>query len=1257
MPEKWDQVKELFTLALERDPEDRGSFLRQACAGDDSLRTEIESLLSSFDGSATFLEDCPAANLLSAQSGAMAGRRIGAYRTIREIGHGGMGVVYLGERDDQIYRKQVAIKMVKPGIDTEQILHRFRNERQTLAALDHSNIVKLLDGGNGEDGSPYLVMEYVDGLPIDQYCDLNKLSIDDRLRLFREVCSAVQYAHEKLVIHRDLKPGNILIAKGGVPRLLDFGIAKLLNPECYQTPPVTRTNWRPMTPEYASPEQIRGHAVTAATDVYSLGVLLFELLTGRRPYRSTGRSLLEMERLVCESEPERPSAVIYRKEEKASSEGEPPTPITADWVSNQRRLRPAELQRRLCGDLDTIVMKALRKEPDRRYGSVEEFSRDVDRCLTGMPVTARKPTIAYRSGRFAHRHTESLAAVLVALGIVASIAAWEVHRVSRQSATALEAKNPERRTRRSVAILGFKNLSDRPDTRWVSIALSEMLAAELAAGEKLRTIPGETVARMKIDLGLPDMESLAPQVLGPVRKNLGSDFVVVGSYFDLGKDSGGRIRLDLVLQDTASGKTLPVSETSTEAQLLDLVSRVGRKLRQDLGVAEVSQVESVGVRASIPSNPDAMRLYSEGLAKLRAFNALAARDLLTHAVSLDPAYPLAHAELANAWMALGYNSIALQEAKKALELSGKLASADHSLVEARYYEVSKDWDKAIETYRTLSNSSPDSVEYGLYLANAQIDGERGRDAVNSIARLRGLSAEEDPRIDLAEVRADYSLSDNKGVVASADLAIKKASQLGAGLLIARARVFQCRALSSLGQPKQATAACEESRRIFHEAGDLAGESQALHAMAEVPINQGDLEQARTLYEQALTLARQIGDKKATGRELGNIGLIYIQEGDLTSGKRIYEEALEAFRDIGDKHGMSVVTGNTGDILHAEGRLGDALAEYKDALVLAREVGHRSSEAIDIQLMGDVLADQGDLQGAMQMYQQAVSIQREIDDRSYYAASLMSIGKLRRQKADKDGAKKIYEEALSLRRQLGEKGTAAETQLALGELDCDTGQPSEAESLAREAIQEFQLEREVDREIQSEALLSRSLLQQGKLEGAQNAITRALRLSDKSSDVTVRLPLAIQNAYTRVAAKDLPEAELLARNVLVEANKLGFVRIELEASLAIGEIQMKGKNPNLGRKWLEETETTARSKGFELIARRASAARQATKHIAFAPTTRAPGECNAIISRPHCPGEGLIDCFPGNPGRPTSWPSRWSSGLDSLQSPWPLLRHV
>lgn len=1196
MLEKWGQVKELFALALERDPKERSDFLREACAGDDPLRTEIESLLSSFDGATTFLEDCPAADLVSGQSRAMAGRRVGAYRILREIGHGGMAVVYLGERDDQNYRKQVAIKMVKTGIDTEQVLQRFRNERQTLATLDHSNIVKLLDGGSSEDGSPYLVMEYVEGLPIDEYCDHHRLSIDDRLRLFREVCSAVEYAHGKLVIHRDLKPGNILIAKGGVPRLLDFGIAKLLNPECFQTALVTRTNWRLMTPEYASPEQMRGHAITAATDVYSLGVLLFELLTGHRPYRSAGQSLLEMERLVSETEPEKPSAVIDRKEEKISVDGAARTAITPESVSAQRGLQPAELQRLLRGDLDTIVMKALRKEPERRYGSVAEFSQDIERYLAGMPVQARKSTIAYRSGRFLHRHRESLAAALVVLAVVAGLAIWQMHRVSRQAAARSEAKNAQVQARRSVAILGFKNLSERADTAWVSTALSEMLAAELAAGEKLRAVPGETVARMKVDLGLRDQESLAPETLGQVRKNLGNDFVVVGSYFDLGKDSGGQIRLDVRLRDAAKGETIAtVSETSTEAQLLDLVSRVGRKLREDFGVADVSQVEAVGIRAAIPSNPEAMRLYSEGLAKLRTFDALAARDLLTRAVSSDPAYPFAHAELAKAWMALGYKEKALQEAKKALELSGKLSPEDHSLVEAGYYEVNKDWDKAIEVYRTLSSSSPDNIEYGLALANAQIAGEHGTEALKSIARLRGLSAEtkEDPRIDMAEMWADYSLSNNKEVVVTADLAIKKAIPLRARLLIARARIFQCRALAGLGQPKQATADCEEGRQIFHEAGDLAGESGALHEMAEVPINQGDLDQARRLYEQALALARQTGDKHATGRELANIGVICMQQGDLVTGKKMYMEALDVFREIGDKHGMEVSTANIGDIFYEEGRLGGALAEFQDALVLAREVGHKTSEAIDIKNIGDVLADQGDLPGAMQMYQQAVSIQRETDDKSYYAASLVAIGKLQRQKGDSDGAKKKYEEALALRRQLGEKGTVAETQMALAELDCDSGHASEAETRAREAIEEFRAEGEADLEIQSEALLSRSLLQKERIEDAQQAMARALTLSNKSSDVTVHLPLMIQNAYMRAAVKDVRKAERLAHNAMVEANKLGFVRFELEASLAAGEIQLHGNNPALGRKRLEETGKTARSKGFELIARKASTARETT----------------------------------------------------------------
>jgi serine/threonine protein kinase/tetratricopeptide (TPR) repeat protein len=1196
MPENWDQVKQILELALDRKPEERSGFIRQACGEDVALRAEVESLLLHLTNADTLLENSPVADLLSFAPDTMAGKRIGAYRIIRELGRGGMAVVYLGERDDQSYRKQVAIKMVKSGIDTEQVLHRFRNERQTLASLNHSNIVKLLDGGSGEDGSPYLVMEYVDGLPIDRYCDLNKLSIGDRLRLFREVCSAVQYAHENLVIHRDLKPGNILIAKGGIPRLLDFGIAKLLNPECLQTPLITRTNWRPMTLEYASPEQIRGLAITTATDVYSLGVLLFELLTGHRPYRTAGQSLLEMERLVCEEEPERPSAVIDRKKEKATRDGNAQTSATSEWVSNQRGLQPAELQRRLRGDLDTIVMKALSKEPERRYGSVEEFSRDLERHLTGVPVKARKSTIAYRSGRFLKRHRESLAAALVVLGIVAGIATWEVHSVSRQNAAVPQAKSTQVQGRRSVAVLGFKNLSDRPETAWVSTALSEVLTAELAAGEQLRTVPDETVARTKIDLGLSEVESLTSDTLKQVRKNLASDFIILGSYLDLGKEKGGQIRLDLRLVDAVKGETTAaVSETGTEKTIVDLVSQVGARLREQFGLQKLSKIESDGVRAELPSNPEAMRPYSQGLAKLRAFDALSARELFSHAVTADPSSPLAHSELARTWSSLGYDSNAEQEARKALEGAGNLSREKHLLVEARFYETSRDWGKAIEAYQTLCSFFPDNLEYGLQLANAETAGGRGKDALRSLAALDALGAQrkDDPRIDLARSDAAASLGDDKLRRDTAELAAQEAGNQGAKLLVARARNSECRALADLGENEKATSACEEARQIYEAAGDRSGLAQTLHDMAEVPINQGDFAAAEKLYSQALSIARAIGNQKGQAKELLDLGVISVKRGDLATARRTYDEAFRIYQRVGDKYGMASVMGDTGILLRVQGKLQDALKHFQKTFELSNEVGHRRSAAMALSAIGDVLLEEGSLPEAYKMYQQASTIEHEIGAKNIYASTLTQIGRVFRQQAKADEAQKAYDESLSLEEELGNKSDAADTRLALAELDCDSGKGAEAEQLSRAAVQAFRADAYADEEIFAQSMLSRALLQQGKVDEAHAAIAEAVRLSEKSQNVTVRIPMILNHAYVMAAEKNLGGAETSAQEALAQARKLGLFRLQLEASLALGEVQMQRKNPDMGRKRLEETAQAARSKGFELIARRAIAARHAT----------------------------------------------------------------
>ena len=1193
MPELWEQVKEILAQALEKPAAERSAFVRQACGENAALLAEVDSLLANYDQADSLLENSPAADILPRSPDRAVGKRIGVYRIVREIEHGGMAVVYLGERDDQTYRKQVAIKMVKSGIDAEQVLQRFRNERQTLAALDHPNIVKLLDGGSSEDGSPYLVMEYVDGQPIDRYCDLNQLSLDARLRLFCQVCSAVQYAHENLVIHRDLKPGNILITKSGVPRLLDFGIAKLLNPECVQTPLVTRTHWHPMTPEYASPEQIRGDSITPATDVYSLGVLLFELLTGHRPYRSTGQSLLEMERLICQGEPERPSAVVLGTEKRPVGDGGAPAAITPESVSAPRGLHPAELQRRLRGDLDTLVMKAIRKEPERRYGSVEEFSRDIERYLRGEPIRARKSTVVYRSVRFVHRHRESSAAALAVLCIAAGIATWEMRRISRQNALSA-ARNTQVQARRSVAILGFKNLSGLSETAWLSTALSEILTTELAAGEELRIIPNDIVARTKIDLNLHDEESIAPGIAERLRQNLGSDWAVLGSYSDSGKQAGGQIRFDLRIQDAKGNSIATVSEMGSEAQLLDLVSRSGARLRERLGLSKVSPIESEEIEASVASNPEAIRLYSQGLAKFRALDALAAQDQLTRAVAADGSYALGHSALATVWLTLGYDAKAQQEAKSALDNADKLSREDHLRVEGLYDETGKNWPAAIKTYSTLYNLFPDNLEYALALARAQSSGGKGQDAISTLAGLARASADakDNPSIDLAISEAASSMEDDTLRRDSAERAAVKGAEQGAKWLVARARNSECRALANLGENDKAKAACEEARSIYSEVGDRAGLARCLHNMAEVPLNQGDLVSAEKLYREALSIEREVGNKRAIGSELLNLGLICVKRGEFAAGRKLYDESLANNRAAGYKIGIAMALGNTGTLLREQGRLKEAIANFQETLRLSNELGNESSAAIAFQAMGEVIAEKGDLAEARQMYRQALAIQKAIGEKSYYASTLVDEGSVLEQEGALDKARDAYREALSIQQQLGEK--AAETQLALAQWYFDSGQASDAEHFARVALQDFEAQKEPDQQINALGLLSRSLLDQGRIGEANEIIAKAVELSKTSPDVLSRLRLALDRAYVLAGTKKLTTAEITVRQVLRQTENLGLVGLHLDASLALGKIQIQDRERDKGRQTLEETETKARAKAFELIAQKASDARKAAK---------------------------------------------------------------
>ena len=393
-PQRFRQVRNVFDALLKREPASRTAFLEEACHGDQELRSEVQRLAAAHEQGPGWLEQgatAPAPPRLE-------GRNIGPYEILRELGQGGMGTVYLAARADAVFRKLVAIKIVRPEAANADILRRFQQEREILASLDHPNIARILDGGATEEGSPYLVMEYVDGKRIDAYCDEHRLNLDERLRLCEAVFAAIRYAHEQHVVHRDLKPGNILVTADGTVKVLDFGIAKLLPSPEEATALLTQSNMLAMTPEYASPEQIRGETVTAMSDVYSLGVLSYELLTGRRPYHLRGRIFHEIARVICEEPPTRPSTAVT---ERGPAAEQTTAPEALSW---SRGGSPEELRRQLTGDLDGILLKSLEKDPLRRYASVAEFGEDVRRHLDGEPVRAKRNIALHAAGTFLRRH-------------------------------------------------------------------------------------------------------------------------------------------------------------------------------------------------------------------------------------------------------------------------------------------------------------------------------------------------------------------------------------------------------------------------------------------------------------------------------------------------------------------------------------------------------------------------------------------------------------------------------------------------------------------------------------------------------------------------------------------------------------------------------------------------------------------------------------------------------------------------------------
>jgi eukaryotic-like serine/threonine-protein kinase len=1044
----------------------------------------------------------------------MIGQTLGRYLIVEKIGAGGMGEVYRAH--DQQLDRDVALKILQAGtLSSEAARRQFRQEALALAKLNHPNIETVHEFST-QDDVDFLAMELIAGSVLSDKLKQGPLPEKEIVRLGTQLAEGLAVAHEHRVIHRDLKPANLMITPDGRLKILDFGLARLLQlpQEADLTVSVaSNTGTVSGTVPYMSPEQLRGLPVDARSDIYAAGALLYEMATGHRPFPQSQSAELV-------------GAILHQTPDPPSSRNQRLTPI-----------------------LESVIMKALEKDPAERYQSARELKAVLEGVAAGQPA---KVLPRSRVFLFLTVGVLGMTVLLVGLGLGLNLGGLGDRFLHRGAARSAAVSAAPVKPRRSVAVLGFKNVSERQDEAWLSTALAEMLTTELAAGEQLRAIPGENVARMKINLSLPEADSFGQDTLERIRKNLNADEIVLGSYVPLGR---GQIRVDLRLQNTRAGEILAVASVKgNEDQVDDLVGRAGTILREKLGVGEVSPAQALAVRATLPQNGDAARFYSEGLQKLRQYDYLRARDVLQKAVEVEPQYALAHSALAVAWKGLGYDANAKEEAKKAFDLSANFSREDRLWIEGQYRELTNDRAKAVETYGTLFDFFPDNLDYGLRLAAAQTSASKGKDALATLASLRKFPApaSEDARIDLYDAVAAGSLGDYKRQQASATKAVATADSQGARLLAAQARISECSALRYVGDPQQAVSVCRDAQKIFESAGDRGNVAHTLNNIAVVLMEQGDAAGARKTYEESLATTKEIGDKKSHAMALNNLAGVLRDQLDLPGSRRLLAEAMADFREIGEKGGVVRCLENTGIILVDEGKLEEARKKQEEALAIAQEMGNKSLTAYALYLLGEVYAHQGNLAAA----------------------------------------RKSDEQSLEIRKGLGEPRMIGETQLSLADLAIEEKQFPGAESTARESAQQLEKLNDVDDAAFAYYVLARALASQGKTTDAHAAIDKASALTQKGGDTNIRLRVAVEAGIIGAssgAPADVSEAKKSIQSVLADATKQNLTGIQLEARLGMGEVEMKSGDRSTGRAHLAALQKDATAKGFLLIARKAAAA--------------------------------------------------------------------
>jgi eukaryotic-like serine/threonine-protein kinase len=729
--------------------------------------------------------------------------------------------------------------------------------------------------------------------------------------------------------------------------------------------------------------------------------------------------------------------------------------------------------------------------------------------------------------------------------------------------------------RQSVAVLGFKNLG-APEEDWLANALPEMLSTELAAGAALRMISGEDVAKTAADLNLSRMPSYGKSSLEKIRSILKSDFVVAGSYVAAGNQKSDSIRLDVRLQDAATGDTVSsFPETGVIGSLPEMSNRIGAAVRANLGIQSPSEAESAEARNALPADPEATRLYTEGLAKLRSFDALGARDLLQRAIELEPKLAVAHSALADAWQKLGYDSNAREQAKKAVDLSANLPQVDRRSIDAQYRELNAEWDKAIEIYTSLWGVFQDEPNFALNLARVQTAAGKGQDSIATLGELQKLpQMADDPRVDLNRAFAFESLSDVKQQRAASSTAAEKASRLGSRYLAAQAYWLECSALYFLGELDKGVTACQQSAAAAPFALLITARSQTV--LASILLAQGQATEALELRRQALDNARKIGSQKDVIGALDNLANLVDLQGNSKDARRYFDEAFKVAREINDKQQILKLENDFAADLYRDGDFSGAEDLYRKSLSTAREVADQQGAAMAQQNLAIVLSLKGDLTTAQQLLEQAIAVQRQAGLQSDLANSLEAYGDVLLIRSNLPGARKSYDESLKLSTDLHSPVGIALSRSSLAGLALAEGKPADAESLARKAVDAFQEEKLGDQEADARNLLAKTLLAQGKLPDAQAEIDRALKLSPQ--DRSVRLSLAITAARATAKSGNVSGARKALDVCQAAAANMNLVGTTFEISLAQAEILAASDTKSAAQR-LQSLIRDAKAKGY------------------------------------------------------------------------------